>query len=267
MIALLNKYLALPNDNRRKTIFVTLALCLVCSILVSVTAVGLRPLYLANKEEDRRYNILNIGGLMEQGKSIDELFGKITARLVNLDTGEYVDSIDVNTFDAGKARRDPAMSIALAKDIDIATINRRANYATVYLVKQDDKIKRVILPVHGFGLWSTMYGFIALESDLQTVAGFGFYQHAETPGLGGEIDNPRWKAQWIGKTVLNEHNTVIVEVLRDRVAADSPDSQHQIDGLAGATLTARGVQNMLHFWLGEYGYRNYLDNLRRRSHG
>ncbi len=267
MKAFFNKYLSLPNDDRKKTIFVTIALCLVCSILVSVTAVGLRPMYLENKEEDRRYNILTIAGLMEQDKSIDELFNKITVRVVNLDTGEYSDAIDAETFDIGRARRDPAMSIELARGIDIAGINRRANYAIVYLVKQKDEIKRVILPVHGFGLWSTMYGFLALESNLQTVAGFGFYQHAETPGLGGEIDNPRWKASWIGKKVLDVYDNVIIEVLRGRVPADSPDIQHQVDGLAGATLTARGVENMLHFWLGEHGYKRYLENLRRRSRG
>ncbi len=267
MKGLFNKYLSLPNDDRRKTIFVTIALCLVCSILVSVTAVGLRPMYLENKEEDRRYNILTIAGLMEEGKSIDELFSKITKRVVNLDTGAYAESIDASTFDIARASRDPALSIDLPRDIDIATINRRANYAIVYLVKHEDAIKRVILPMHGFGLWSTMHGFLALESDLQTVAGFGFYQHAETPGLGGEIDNPRWKASWIGKKVLDPQNNVIVEVLRGRVAADSPDFQHQIDGIAGATLTARGVENMLHFWLGEHGYKSYLENLRRRSRG
>ena len=91
---------------------------------------------------------------------------------------------------------------------DEAGIGRRARYAPVYLVFEEDALQQAILPVHGYGLWSTMYGYLSLESDLNTVAGITFYDHAETPGLGGEIDNPRWQSRWVGKKIYGDDGTV-----------------------------------------------------------
>jgi Na+-transporting NADH:ubiquinone oxidoreductase subunit C len=262
MKSLFNKVLSLPNDDKGKTIIVAVALCLVCSILVSLAAVGLRSAQEANKEADKRINILKIGGLMEEGKSVDELFEKIETRLVDLDSGEYTDVIDATIYDAKKAAKDPATSKALSADLDIASIKRRAKYASVYLVKEGDQLKRVILPVHGYGLWSTLYGFLALEADMRTVAGFGFYQHAETPGLGGEVDNPKWKSFWPGKLVFDEQNKVAIKIIKGNVDPTQPGAEHKVDGLAGASLTSRGVQQLLHFWLGEQGYGKYLQKIR-----
>jgi len=119
----------------------------------------------------------------------------------------------------------------------------------------------VILPIKGYGLWSTLYGFIALESDLKTVAGIGFYEHTETPGLGGEVDNPKWKASWVGKRAYNSDGLAL-EVIKGKVdlARDGADSQ--IDGLAGATLTTKGVDNLVKYWLGQQGFKPFIDNLK-----
>ena len=155
------------------------------------------------------------------------------------------------------------MSQQLTGEQDIASIRRRADYSTVYVVENTDgSIKTLILPIHGYGLWSTLYGFMALESDLQTVVGLGFYQHAETRGLGGEVDNPNWKAQWQGKVVYDESGDVDISVIKGSVDPNSPKAEHQIDGLAGATLTSRGVESLVRFWLGEDGFGPFLDHLR-----
>jgi Na+-transporting NADH:ubiquinone oxidoreductase subunit C len=122
-------------------------------------------------------------------------------------------------------------------------------------------IEKIILPIKGYGLWSTLYGFLALESDLQTVAGIGFYEHAETPGLGGEIDNPNWKASWVGKQAYNQGEFAIT-VLKGRVDLDRAGSESQIDGLAGATLTTKGVDNLLKYWLGEQGFQPLISYLK-----
>lgn len=265
MKAMFEKYLSMPNDSREKTIFVAVALCLVCSILVSAAAVALRPMQEANKELDKRRNILQIGGLMEPGKSVDELFKQIETRVIDIDSGEYTDAVSAETYDQRVAAKDPAMSEALDKDTDIASIKRRAKYAPVYLVKEGDALKRVILPIHGYGLWSTLYGFVALEADMKTISGFGFYQHAETPGLGGEVDNPKWKAMWPGKQLFNEQGDVAIEVVKGNVDKSRPEAVHQIDGLAGATLTSRGVQNLVRFWVGDKGYAKFLNNLRENK--
>ncbi len=253
----------MPNDSRTKTVLVALLLCLVCSVVVSTAAVSLRPLQEANKALDKKRNILQIAGMMREDVSIDEAFELIEARVVDLKTGEYLDSVDPANYDQRKAAKDPAASRALSKDEDVASIRRRADQATVYLVRDQEELKTIILPIHGYGLWSTMYGFIALEGDAQTISGFGFYEHAETPGLGGEIDNPQWKAQWPGKLVYDDSGDVAIEVMKGAVGEATPQPQFKVDGLAGATLTSRGVTNLLRFWLGEQGFKPYLERIRQ----
>ena len=130
----------------------------------------------------------------------------------------------------------------------------------VYLVETDGQLNKIILPVRGYGLWSTLHGYLALEKDGQTVAGLGFYQHTETPGLGGEVDNPRWKALWPGKKVYKDGN-VEIQLVKGSVDPASDSADYQIDGLAGATLTSNGVTNLVQFWLGEQGFQKFLGKL------
>ncbi len=249
------------NDSTSKTIIVALALCIVCSVFVSTAAVMLRPAQQANKNLDRKTNILAAAGLLKQGVSIDEQFESVTTRAVDLTTGKFTDAVDVASYDQRKASKDPVMSQDLG-EADIAKIGRRANYALVYIIKGDSGIDKVILPIKGYGLWSTLYGFVALESDLNTVAGLGFYEHAETPGLGGEVDNPLWKAKWVGKKAYDENNHAVLSVIKGSVDSSRPEAVHQVDGLSGATLTSRGVDNLVKFWMGENGFAPFLANLR-----
>ena len=182
--------------------------------------------------------------------------------MVDLKTGKFTDDVDAATFDQRRAARDPAMSTALARDQDIAGISRRSRYATVYLVKDGDEIEQIILPIHGYGLWSTLYGFIALAPDLDTVIGLKFYEHAETAGLGAEVDNPAWLAKWHGRQVYDESGKPVLHVAKGASMATGDAALHEVDGLAGATLTGNGVTNMLRFWLGENGFEPFLNNLR-----
>ncbi|MAB42833.1 MAG: Na(+)-translocating NADH-quinone reductase subunit C [Pseudomonadales bacterium] len=251
------------KESVARTLTVALLVCLVCSVVVSAAAVALKPVQTTNRLQDKQRNILQIAGLYDESRSIEEQFSQITPRLVDLRTGEFSDAQDPLTFDQQKASKDPDMSQQLTGEQDIASIRRRADYSTVYVVENTDgSIKTLILPIHGYGLWSTLYGFMALESDLQTVVGLGFYQHAETPGLGGEVDNPNWKAQWQGKVVYDESGDVDISVIKGSVDPNSPKAEHQVDGLAGATLTSRGVESLVRFWLGEDGFGPFLDHLR-----
>ena len=148
---------------------------------------------------------------------------------------------------------------------DIAQLKRMPKYMAVYFVKEDGEIKEIILPIYGKGLWSTMYGFMALDSDLQTIRGFTFYEHGETPGLGGEVDNPNWKKIWKGKKAFDEEWNVKIEVIKGRVDPSSDNAKYQIDGLSGSTLTTRGVDNLVKFWLGDNGYGPFLEKTERES--
>ena len=250
------------NESIRKIITVAFSLCIVCSVVVSTAAVLLKPAQQANRDLDRKRNILQAAGMLEEGKSVEELFQRIEPRYVDLRTGDFAQDVPAG-YDQRKAAKKPDLSTQLSDAEDRADIGRQAHYAEVYLVESPDGsgLDRIILPVHGYGLWSTLYGFIALQSDANTVAGIGFYEHGETPGLGGEVDNPRWKSQWPGKQVYRDGEASIA-LAKGGVDASSPDAQWQVDGLSGATLTSRGVTNLVQFWLGENGFKPFLNKLK-----
>ncbi|MCP4879954.1 MAG: Na(+)-translocating NADH-quinone reductase subunit C [Gammaproteobacteria bacterium] len=248
------------KDSVSRTVMVALALCVVCSVVVSTAAVVLKDKQVANAANEKKANILAAAGIEVVDGDLDAAFAKVTPMLVDMATGTYTDVVDVAAYDDTKAAKDPAMSIALTAEQDTASIRRQAKYRTVYLVQGESGLENIILPVHGYGLWSTLYGFIALEGDLNTVSGLGFYSHAETPGLGGEVDNPRWKAVWTGKQVFGADASQPLIGLIKGIA--SPETKHDIDGLAGATLTSNGVTNLVRFWMGKDGFAPFLANLK-----
>lgn len=250
------------NDGIKKTLIVAFSLCIVCSVVVSTAAVVLKPAQEANRSLDRKRNILAAAGMLEVGAPVEEQFKQVETRVVDLRTGQFTDAVDPATYNQRKASKDPARSKNLSASEDIAKIKRRADFAEVYLVNDSaGQLDKLILPVHGYGLWSTLYGFMALESDLNTVVGLGFAEHGETPGLGGEVDNPNWKAKWPGKKVYRE-GEVNLRLIKGTVDPSSPNAQWQVDGLSGATLTSNGVTNLVQFWLGEQGYQPFIENLK-----
>ena len=137
----------------------------------------------------------------------------------------------------------------------------------VYLLKKDGKVQKFILPIEGKGLWSTLYGFIALGPDTNLIEGITFYQHGETPGLGGEVDNPSWKAKWPGRLAFGpagapeKWGAPRIKVIKG-AAGPVDKAPHKVDGLAGATITANGVTHLLNLWLGENGFGPYLEKQR-----
>ncbi|MED5314737.1 MAG: Na(+)-translocating NADH-quinone reductase subunit C [Pseudomonadota bacterium] len=250
------------GDGLGRILTVALGLCLVCSVVVSTAAVVLKPAQQANKTLDMKRNILMAAGLLDPALSVEEQFEQVETRLVSLDEGRFVEGVDPASFDQREAAKDPAQSRAIPGDADPAKLVRREDKALVYLVRdQQGGLDKIILPIRGYGLWSTLHGFMALESDGNTVAGLGFYEHAETPGLGGEVDNPNWKAIWPGKQVY-QGEQVAIQVLKAAVPAGSPDAQWQVDGLSGATLTTKGVDNLVRYWMGDQGFKPLLENLR-----
>ncbi|WP_392343133.1 Na(+)-translocating NADH-quinone reductase subunit C [Pseudoalteromonas prydzensis] len=240
------------NESIGKTLTVVVALCLVCAIIVSFASVQLRPLQQANKTQDIQKNILAAAGINAVENISDTFNAKIEARVVNMETGEFVDT-DPNTFDFEKSKFDQKISFALkAEGIkDIAGIQRMTKESPVYISKKaDGSTDAIILPIQGYGLWGVMYGFLALESDGETVKDINFYKHNETPGLGGEIQNPQWTATWEGKELP-------VDVVKSGAKND-----HQIDGLSGATLTSNGVDHAVDFWTGDNGFGPFLARVR-----
>lgn len=251
------------------TLTVATVLCVVCSLIVSGVTVGLRPLQAKNEELKKKRNVLAAAGLWDPEKhsnaDVPKLFEQIETVLINLpdatedapEAGTLNDTLDPATYNPLKAAKDPAQNVSIDPETDIAGIKTRERVATAYVVKKDGKVDQIVLPIYGKGLWSTLYGFISLDADGRTVRGITFYQHAETPGLGGEVDNPRWKAQWDGKIALDDEGHPQIDVVKG--TADGPN---QIDGLSGATITSVGVENLVNYWLGPDAFGPFLDRLR-----
>ncbi|NLC71659.1 MAG: Na(+)-translocating NADH-quinone reductase subunit C [Desulfuromonadaceae bacterium] len=264
----------MSKETKTKTVAVALGVCLVCSVLVSSAAVSLKDKQEQNKQLDRLKNILVVGGLYSPKTDIGKVFQEnIRPFIVDLEKGavlprERFDAVlNTDDFDIKKIASSPRYGMKIPADEDIAGIKRRPRYMIVYQVIQNGAVEKIILPVYGKGVWSTMYGFIALNNDLTTVEGFSFYDHGETPGLGGEVDNPRWKRSWVGKKVFDKGGNVVIEVLKGTVDPGSPKAAHQIDGLSGASLTTRGVDKLVRYWLGDDGYGPYLAKLRQEGKG
>ncbi len=254
-----------PREGIRNILLVSVALCLLCSILVSFTAVTLKPQQEVNKALDRQQNILRAAGLLPEGAATDaqgrgaaELFAAFEVRAVDLDTGMFTESVDPELYDQLRAARMPESSRNLTAEEDIATLGRRERVGLVYF-KRDaaGEIEQLVIPVRGYGLWGTLYGFLAIDSDLTSAVGLSFYTHKETPGLGGEVDNARWKESWSGVSLFDAEGAPSVRLVKTR----SGDAS-EIDALSGATLTSRGVEYLIEFWTGELGYGPMLQRLR-----
>lgn len=259
----------MPRDSIANTFRVAALLCVVCSVLVSAFAVGLRPFQQANRQAEIKKNILSVSGLLEDPNAVDArerdaIFAeRVEAQVIDLDSGEVVEGVDPAEFDQIKMSKDPEHSNIIPSDVDIAGVKRREERSLVYFVNYTDGSRdQVVLPIRGYGLWSTLQGFLSLDSDLTTIRGLTYYEHKETPGLGGEVDNPSWKQLWNGKRAFEEDGSVGIHVIKGTVDKGRPEAVYEVDGLSGATITSRGVTNMLSYWLGEQGFGPFLDKLR-----
>lgn len=254
----------MQKDSTVGTLVVATVLCVACSLLVAGAAVSLKDRQEVNKKLDVKKNLLQASGLLEPGSAsreeIEEAYKSIEAAVIDLETGKIVSDMNPTEFSQLKASKDPKMSKLISQEMDKAGIKRRSKYAPAYKYVKDGKMQMLILPVNGKGLWSTLYGFLALDTDFKTVKGIGFYQHGETPGLGGEIDNVGWKAQWAGKKIFRDEE-VALKVIKGRALKSSKDFEYQIDGLSGATITSNGVTGLIQYWMGPDGFGPYLKNL------
>jgi Na+-transporting NADH:ubiquinone oxidoreductase subunit C len=248
---------ALPNDDPRKTLAVALVLCLVCSVVVSVTAVTLRPLQERNAALALKREVVELAGLGGPGMPLEQAFGRIETRLVDLDSGRFVEGADPLTYSYRDAVLDPARSSAI-EDHDNAGIRRRPDRMPVYLVREEGRLETIVLPVYGAGLWSTMHGLLAIAPDGRTAKGLTFYEQRETAGLGSEVASPQWLARWPGKTLIGPDGEPVIRVVKGKVDPQAPNADRRVDGLSGATLTGNGVTNLLRFWLGKRGYGPFL---------
>lgn len=255
----------MQRDSLANTLVVTAILGITCSLLVSGAAVGLRDLQQKNKAAAFQKAIIAAAGLDIGDTDPTTVFNaNIEPRIVDLETGTYLEgsTLDPGTYDQRRASRDPELSTKIPPDLNLAGIGRREKYATVYLVHDTSKtVQKIVFPINGKGLFSTLYGFVTLDRDLNTIRGINYYQHGETPGLGAQVEEKKWQDTWNGKQVYDEDGFPVIKLVKN-----SASGSHEIDGLSGATLTSNGVTNMLHYWLGDHGFAPFIKNLRNNTH-
>ncbi|MBQ8707209.1 MAG: Na(+)-translocating NADH-quinone reductase subunit C [Succinivibrionaceae bacterium] len=258
--------MASNKESVGKTFLVVFVLCLVCSIFVAGTTVALRDIQEQEKLRDKQANIILVSGLSFNEETDDQVsFYKehIVAKMLDLQTGRFVDDAKLNPedFDYVSRAKTKEFKHSIEKEQDAAGIRFRSKLMPVYVAKDSSgNVKSYILPFYGQGLWSTLYGLLAVTPDGKTVEGINFYDHGETPGLGGEISNPTWTAKWKGKLVYQGEgkNAKIVSVFKGPAPAGS---RIEVDGISGATLTGKGVSNCMKYWLSDDAYGRFLKQL------
>jgi len=256
----------MTNDSPFKAVFVVVSVALVCSILVSTTRVLLAPPPALTIDIEKARHVLVAARLSSAADALDDdevrtLFGQLSPVLVDLAAGAAAPSTD--DYDQRAAAIDPARSIAIPKERDLAGLGRRAAYAPAYLLPPDANGGGIVLPLHGKGMWSTIYGYIGLASDYRTVLGISFYEQAETPGVGDRFLDASWLSAWHGKTAYGPDGAV-----RLRVTMDHPDEAsagYTIDAISGATVTSERIGEIVRFWLGDDGFARYLEALRQQE--
>jgi Na+-transporting NADH:ubiquinone oxidoreductase subunit C len=246
----------------RYTYIFSFGLCLICSILLSVAAVALKERQAGNMLLDKQKSVLMACNMVKPGDSmsptqIREMFATIEPVVIDLDTDAVAEDVDPANFDTSAA------PLVVPPD-NAAQIKEMPRQVQIFKVMKDGKVDMLVLPIFGKGLWGTLYGFLAVSEDTNTVEGITYYDHKETPGLGGEVDNPTWKNKWPHRQLYDENWNVAIEVIKGP-AGSVADDPHSIDGLSGATITSRGVTNMLNFWLGEEGFGPYLKTFREQG--
>ena len=261
-ISLWRGFLARRNDDRVKVFGVALLTALASAVLVSVASVTLQPLQDAHLAAERNARMAAMLDTLPGLRDLMEELGvdALETRLVDLETGVFVDTEDSASFDLPSAETDPALSTEIPSESDIARLGRRATLAPVHLLQRDGEVLLIVLPVSGKGYQSTIRATLALNADLRTVAALTITEQGETPGLGARIETPEWQSLWAGKTLIDESGAIVIEVVRG-----SASEAYQVDAISGATMTSNGVANMLRYWLGDHGYGPLLDRLAREG--
>lgn len=252
------------KDSPVGTLVIIVAFCLVCSVLVSSAVVALGPFKAAAEANDRQVSILRVSGY-DPGDAVAQTYADhIEAHLLDVEKGVFVEEMQdqADGYNFASLSRKPETSTAIPAEKDVAGLRVRATYMPIYFVKDDaGVVTRIILPFYGKALWSTAYGYVAVDTDGNTIRAVTFYSHGETAGLGGEIDNPRWQALWVDKKIENADGAYSF-VIKKNADHEGVGKDFEVDSLSGATLTSRGVDNAVRYWLGD-AYKPFLDNVRK----
>jgi len=227
------------RDNLRIFGFAAIV-CITCSFLLSVAALGLKERQQINIALDKQRNILLAVGIPDNPDDF------LTAEEVANRYEQHLKGIVIDGEGNAVEGKTP-LDLDPKEDTD---------ELAVYLFEEGGSIQGYVVPIIGKGLWSTLYGYLALEPDCDTVLGITYYKHGETPGLGAEISKAWFQDNFKGKKVLGPDGDIksirVIKGKVDQVITDEAEKPYVVDGISGATITSKGVTAMLLKWLNEY---------------
>lgn len=264
------------------TFVFALIICLVCSIGLAMGATALKPMQVTNYRLDIMHNIISASGFPEDklsalsAKEVLELFrSKFAGQILDKNNQPverkvledklrplgYSDETlhDYYVFELVETFNKKVSILARRAGQDLKTYD--PGYKLLFAYKPGDKVEAYIMPIEGYGLWDMMYGYLALAPDLNTIKGIRFYNHKETPGLGGEAEKPWFTSQYTGKKILDENG----ELVSIKVAKAKATGPYEVDGISGATLTGKGITEFMKEDL--MRYEPYFKTLRSSEPG
>ncbi|WP_339867814.1 NADH:ubiquinone reductase (Na(+)-transporting) subunit C [uncultured Algoriphagus sp.] len=223
-------------------------LTVVLGLLLSGTSQVLGPL---QKEAIALDNKKQILGAVISGDEI----AAMTPKEINSYYESRIASIVVD-IDGKEVTEQDGVAVT-AETVDIAKNYKKPKEERlfpVYIYHAEgnaDDVANYVLPLYGAGLWDAIWGYIALDTDMNTVGGITLAHAGETPGLGARITEPEVQSRYVGKTIFDESGDLVAVQMQKGEGKDYSDNPHQVDGMSGATITGKGVNNML------YNYLNY----------
>jgi len=251
---------AAGKDSAARALAVAFSVAFVCALLVSTTTVLLRPVQRANIEAARVMQLVQ-KALPDAGETLTP--DVLEVHLVELDSGRIETGMDPAEFDAEAAANQPETSVEIPREQDLARLRRRALYAPIYFVRDADRsIDTIILPVSGRGYQSILRAWLVLDGAATRVRALKVYEQGETPGVGSRVEDPEWQAQWQDRPIYDADGVVRIGVATRAGDESGRYAKYLVDGISGATRSARGIDGMVRFWLGEFGFGPFLQRVR-----
>ena len=214
----------------------SLIMVTIVAVLLSFVSTQLKPMQEMNVQIEKKQDVLRSVGKAEDAAEADD---KNT--FINEEFARYITDSYVVDFEGNLVETD-AFEVMLALNAEVRKPREERNYP-VFVYSENGGSKKYVIPVLGKGLWGAIWGYVALEEDLNTIAGAVFDHKAETPGLGAEINTGWFQEPFIGKTIFNEAGEFVsIEVVKG--GAD-PSSKHQVDAIAGGTITSKALEEMI----------------------
>jgi Na+-transporting NADH:ubiquinone oxidoreductase subunit C len=221
-------------------------LTIILGLLLSGSAQVLGPWQQKAIELDKKKQILGAVISAEQiaamtPEDVDAFYSsRISSTVVDI-TGKEITSKGVS-----------AEKVEIAKDYKKPAEERAYPVFIYHAEGNPEAVESYIFPMYGAGLWDAIWGYLALDTDMNTIGGITLAHAAETPGLGARITEAKVQKRYVGKKIFDESGALITVMMQKGEGKDYASDAHKVDGMSGATITGDGVNKMLKAYMGCY---------------